>query len=682
MRENSLVFCTKLAFLLITLSIMPILLNGQISQGGAPYSFDASLEKQIDQVVLPSVDVDALMAEDELERNDNTPFLPRFGFAHDVNLNSKEHGNWTELDNGDRIWRLKIRSPNAYSINLIYDEFYLPPGGTYFVYNKDKTKILGAFTDFNNKEHGKFSTSPIAGDVTILEYYEPKGAKGKVKLSITKVVHAYRNMFGKNSHSKDNYQQESGYGSSLSCNINVNCLEGAPYQDEKRAVAMILLGDGTRWCSGSLVNNVNEDATPYFLTARHCLDISRNGQVSQSEIDGVSTWIFMFNYESNGCSNSNGPTNQTVSGATHRADHIDTDFALLELSNKPPKSYETYFLGWSRFITAPQTSAVIHHPSGDIKKISLDYDPAISEPSVINWGANTTPSQSHWRIQLTDGTTEGGSSGAPYLDQNNRIIGQNHGGSPGCPNPSITKYAGKFYLSWNGAGTNSTRLRNWLDPNNTGSLTLDGMDDPYPHEPTNLVLNSLGTHPRLIWQASASNNISDYNIYRNVYPTAPAWQYLISTATTSYEDTDVNISSFGFGSIDVFYRVTAVNSDNLESVPSNIEYTQGDWNMLKVNPDDTEESKQGNPSTYQLKQNYPNPFNPVTEIRFDLPETTGVQLIIFDTMGREVARVVERTMGPGSHQVSWDASNLSSGVYVMHLRAGSFVQSRSMVLLK
>jgi hypothetical protein len=665
-RVDLLRFHTRLAILFtIVLSIIPTFLYAQISQGGTPYSFDVSLDRQIDQVVLPSVDVNALIAEDELERGATTPVPPRFGFAHEVSLNIMEHGTWTELDNGDRLWRLKLHSPSAYSINLIYDEFYLPPGATFFIYNQDKTEVIGAFTDFNNKEHGKFSTSPIAGDVTILEYYEPKGARGKVKLSISKVVHAYRNMFGKPSTPKENHQQESGHGSSLACNININCSEGAPYQDEKRAVAMILLGDGTRWCSGSLINNVNGDAIPYFLTANHCLT------------GDVGTWIFMFNYESSGCSNSDGPTHQTISGATLRANHANTDFALLELSNKPPKSYETYYLGWSRSTTAPQTSTIIHHPAGDIKKISFDYEPAVQS----TWLGDGSTSGPYWRIELTDGTTEGGSSGAPQLDQNKRVVGQNRGGFGGCPNPSVAKYYGRFNLSWNGGGTNSTRLRNWLDPDNTGTLTLNGMDDPYPHVPTNFVLDPMGTHPKLAWQPSASGNVTNYNIYRMVYPTTPSWQHLISTISTSYEDTDVNISPFGSGSIDVFYRVTAVNTANLESVPSNSEYTQGDWNMF-AKTTDAEESKQVLPSAFQLQQNYPNPFNPATEIRFDLPETAQVQLSIFDVTGREVARLVEETMEAGSHQVSWSAGNLSSGVYVMYFRAGNFIQSRSMVLLK
>jgi lysyl endopeptidase len=101
----------------------------------------------------------------------------------------------------------------------------------------------------------------------------------------------------------------------------------------------------------------------------------------------------------------------------------------------------------------------------------------------VIWLGDGSTSGSYWRIELTDGTTEGGSSGAPQLDQNKRVVGQNRGGFQGCPNPSVAKYYGRFNLSWNGGGTNSTRLRNWLDPDNTGTLTLDGMDDPYPYAP-------------------------------------------------------------------------------------------------------------------------------------------------------------------------------------------------------
>ena len=80
---------------------------------------------------------------------------------------------------------------------------------------------------------------------------------------------------------------------------------------------MVLLGNGTRWCSGAMVNNVNEDGTPYFLTANHCLG-------------SESTWIIMFTYESPTCSNINGPTNYTISGTTLRASSSTSDFGLLQ----------------------------------------------------------------------------------------------------------------------------------------------------------------------------------------------------------------------------------------------------------------------------------------------------------------------------------------------------------------
>ena len=66
-----------------------------------------------------------------------------------------------------------IAAPNAYSINLLYNEFWLPDGGRLFIYNDDRSMVLGAFTSANNKDHGKFATGPVRGDTSILEYYEP-----------------------------------------------------------------------------------------------------------------------------------------------------------------------------------------------------------------------------------------------------------------------------------------------------------------------------------------------------------------------------------------------------------------------------------------------------------------------------------------------------------------------------
>ena len=237
----------------------------------------------------------------------------------------------------------------------------------------------------------------------------------------------------------------------------MSCSEFSDWDAEIRSVAMILTSGGSRICTGALVNNVRQDLTPYFLTANHCLG-------------GESNWIFMFNYESPVCNNQNGPTNMTLSGATLLDNGSTSDFALLEISEYPPESYEVHYAGWSAINVAPQEPVAIHHPSGDIKKISFDDDAGISDA----WSGTAG---SHWRIaDWEDGTTEPGSSGSPLFDNNHRIVGQLHGGEASC-SYNVNDYYGKFSTSW-GLG-----LSDFLDPDNTGQTTLDGIDQIELPEP-------------------------------------------------------------------------------------------------------------------------------------------------------------------------------------------------------
>ena len=85
---------------------------------------------------------------------------------------------------------------------------------------------------------------------------------------------------------------------------------------------------------------------------------------------------------------------------------------------------------------------------------------------------------------------------------------------------------------------------------------------------------------------------------------------------------------------------------------------------------------------YHLFQNYPNPFNPATTIRFSLPQREHVTLKIFDLLGKEVATLIEEDLDPGEHAVVFDGNGLSSGVYLYHLQAGSFVERKKLVLLR
>jgi hypothetical protein len=93
------------------------------------------------------------------------------------------------------------------------------------------------------------------------------------------------------------------------------------------------------------------------------------------------------------------------------------------------------------------------------------------------------------------------------------------------------------------------------------------------------------------------------------------------------------------------------------------------------------------PEVFVLHQNYPNPFNPVTTLRYDLPENSFVNVIIYDMLGRQVRTLVNTTQDAGFRSVIWNATNdfgkpVSAGVYLYQIQAGEFVQTRKMVLLK
>jgi hypothetical protein len=88
------------------------------------------------------------------------------------------------------------------------------------------------------------------------------------------------------------------------------------------------------------------------------------------------------------------------------------------------------------------------------------------------------------------------------------------------------------------------------------------------------------------------------------------------------------------------------------------------------------------PESFELSQNYPNPFNPSTDIRFQVPAVGNVKLAVYDLLGREVAVLVNEKKESGSYQVTFNANNLASGVYMYRLQAGSFVEARKMLLIK
>lgn len=290
------------------------------------------------------------------------------------------------------------------------------------------------------------------------------------------------------------------FGDSQSCQVNVNCSEGNNYQDVKRSIVRILVkvGNYLGWCSGSIVNNTAYDYTPYLLTAEHCGIINSNF-VSSGDLN---QWVFYFNYEASGCSNPNSENDVNFSqltGATliSRSDddggETGSDFLLLRLNNSIPASFNVYYAGWNRSSSSPQKGVCMHHPNGDIKKISTFNFPASSAA----FGSNA--SNTHWSVNWFStangfGVTEGGSSGSPLLDANGLIVGQLTGGGASCTFPNSNDFFGKFDYNWTQNGSSSTnRLRDWLDPLNLGNQALGGsnLGDSIPTDTSDLIITPI-----------------------------------------------------------------------------------------------------------------------------------------------------------------------------------------------
>ena len=459
----------KFIFLLLFTSLLTAV-SGQISYGGKPLSFlNKTTNKSLPVFYTPHFDYQKLIEEDELNKGEAKPF--RFGKMHLVNINPENSGVWTVLNSGEKIWRLQIHSDKAYAIGLYFKGYQLNKGVRFFVYSPDKSSVKGAFTAQNNKANKILSVLPLSGEDIILELNVPKDVDyGEFTLS--GITHDYKNAFGKKLKST----QASG-----SCNVNVNCPEGDQWQNEKRSVVKYTYvddGGGSYMCSGALINNVRKDATPYLLTANHCISSSTE----------AASAVFIFNYESELCNGTTGPTNQTVSAADLIAtpSSWSLDFSLLKLTTDPPAEYNIYFAGWNRSTSPAANTTTIHHPSGDIKKISFDYDP----PVTGNYGGGTV-TNSHWKILEWDlGTTEGGSSGSPLFDENHRIVGDLTGGDASC-SYNYNDYYAKFDMSWDYFADPNQQLKAWLDPDNTGVMTLDGYDPNVPVDSLDLNLANI-----------------------------------------------------------------------------------------------------------------------------------------------------------------------------------------------
>jgi len=546
----------KRTFLFFVISLF-IFINytvGQINTGGTPVSSSTfGLSDDFEVIDLIPPDISQFTEEDIV--NDENNFPQRIATNVPVNVDIQTSGTWEKIASGGKVWRIQLNCDDALALNVQFDAFYLPNGSNLYIYNEEKSQILGAFNSSNNSEDGLFSTELIGGDAIIIEYYEPELTTELVELSISDIAYAYRNVSYVLENSED-------FGDSEWCQVNVNCSpEGDNWQDEKRGVARILYKQGSSWswCTGSLVNNTLENGTPYFLTADHC-----GGSASASDRN---QWIFYFNYESSGCSNpGSSPSYNSKTGATLRArGDIDggSDFQLVQINSAIPSYYNVYYNGWDRSGSSSSSGVDIHHPSGDIKKIST-YTSTLTSATWL-WGGYIGATNAHWRAYMSStpnghAVSEGGSSGSPIFNNSGRVLGTLTGGNTSCSNTSGQEYYGKFSYHWqSNGGSSAYQLEPWLDPNSSGVTYLDGYDPNATNPPIANFVADLTT-PAIGQTVNFTDLSSDS-------PTSWSWSFTPSTVTyvggTNSSSENPQVQFNAVGNYTVSLTVTnAYGSDN------------------------------------------------------------------------------------------------------------------------
>lgn len=462
-----------LLFLIFFTGFSPVL-NGQLQSEGTILGDFRTLSASDMIYMLPPLH--PLLKESSLQESRDY-YHKALTFAHErsISISSDQQGVWS-LEEGFRVWRAHIISPGAVSLGLIFDDFYLADGVRLMVYDPDKSLVKGAYTSINNKSSGVFALGHVPGEEVIIELQVPDELEEYGRLSLGSLSHAFLPVALKGT-------MDGRFGLAQPCEIDISCQEGENWQLEKEAVVRLHTAD--LYCTGVMLNNTSYNGDPLLLTAEHCIQ----------EEDDAESAIFVFSYESPECYGEDGSVDMSISGAESLSIGDSIDFSLVRLSTPPPESFDVYYAGWDLTDKASGPSTTIHHPEGDVKKISLDLqDPeATQEQSQIPPQFWDLLSHSFWWIKQWDtGSTEPGSSGSPLFSPDKKVIGVLSFGSARCGDSigydaetdrviysnksNVDDYYTRLDVAWDYSADPGLSLKPWLDPGNTGARSIEGLN--------------------------------------------------------------------------------------------------------------------------------------------------------------------------------------------------------------
>ncbi len=425
---------------------------------GAQHGMSRIQMDKVPVAALPVQNNDSLLAREIPRRKPGRP--QTFAVSLPVTITPERDGKWVSRINHD-LWRMRIRSAGAKSLNFGFSRYSLPDGAA--LYLATEAERFGPFTSADNEDHAQLWTPLLRGDEVVLELEVPPGRKDEVQLVLATVNHDFEGAI-------DLLSGE--------CHIDVACgaEDGYPQVDARRdlirSVAAYTLS-GTAKCTGFLVNNTNQDGRPLFITANHCGVDERTAP----------TIVTYWNFENDSCrtpgtaangGDGNGRLEVYNTGARLLASYASSDMTLIELDEPVNPRARAFFAGWDARSQIPSEEVfTVHHPNLDEKRISFSGQ-AISRSTIVG---ETTATGKFLRVPFWDlGSTEGGSSGAPLFDASGLVRGQLFGGRASCGTQEDDMF-GWINISWTGGGTPATRLMDWLDPCGTAGRTLPGMDE-------------------------------------------------------------------------------------------------------------------------------------------------------------------------------------------------------------
>ncbi|TRX73373.1 trypsin-like peptidase domain-containing protein [Pseudomonas mangiferae] len=378
--------------------------------------------------------------------------------------------NWRVTSAGGHIAAISLISPDALSVRAGLAVKNLPSSAVVRFYTQqDPTPvevhasvILQAIernltADDQSVNARIYWSPPIQGNEITVEIELPEGvSKDALNVSLPVLSHLYRSPTDTDSKS------EVKLGNSGACEVDYACEAGGdPSLDVKsRSTAkMIFVDDGDSYlCSGTLLNNNNQDRTPYFLSANHCIS-------TQTSASSLATFWF---YRATACKGLTlDPTTTTLYGGAQLLYHsANTDTAFLRLLDAAPAG--ATFAGWSTDATSykpGQAVLGVHYPRGDVQKIS--HGKVDSYSTCTSSGSNKfickssfLPKATFLGIIWNSGITEGGSSGSS-LFSGDQVIGQLYGGGSSCLSPTKPDHYGLLSVAYN------AKLKDWLSPSAT-----------------------------------------------------------------------------------------------------------------------------------------------------------------------------------------------------------------------